>query len=194
MPLRPPSLALSLSLVVGAVLLVSGCNRTPETSAPAAAAASTTVGMEIDDTVVTTKVKSALLGDPDTKSFDIKVETRKGVVQLSGFVDTPTQADRARNIARGVEGVKSIDDAMTVKDGKATLGNAVDDSMVTTNVKSALLADPDTKSLEIGVTTHIGEVQLSGFVASQAQIDHVVGITKQVAGVASVINQLAVKK
>ena len=194
MPLRPPSLALSLSLVVGAVLLVSGCNRTPETSAPAAAAASTTVGMEIDDTVVTTKVKSALLGDPDTKSFDIKVETRKGVVQLSGFVDTPTQADRARSIARGVEGVKNIDDAMTVKDGKATLGNAVDDSMVTTNVKSALLADPDTKSFEIGVTTHKGEVQLSGFMASQAQIDHVVGITKQVAGVASVINQLAVKK
>lgn len=194
MQLRPTSLALSLTLVAGAAFLVAGCDRAPESSSPAVAAAGTTVGTEIDDTVVTTKVKSALLGDPDTKSFDIKVETRKGVVQLSGFVDNQTQADRARSIARGVEGVKSIDDAMTVKDGKATLGNTVDDGMVTTNVKSALLADPDTKSFEIGVTTHKGEVQLSGFLASQAQIDHVVGITKEVAGVASVINQLAVKK
>jgi hyperosmotically inducible periplasmic protein len=193
MQLRPISLALSLTLVAGSVLLVTGCDRAPETPAPVAAAA-TTVGMEIDDTVVTTKVKSALLADPDTKSFDIKVETRKGVVQLSGFVDNPTQADRAKTIARGVEGAKSIDDAMTVKDGKATIGNAVDDGLVTTNVKSALLADPDTKSFDIGVTTHKGEVQLSGFLASQAQIDHVVGVTKGVAGVASVINQLAVKK
>jgi hyperosmotically inducible periplasmic protein len=83
---------------------------------------------------------------------------------------------------------------MTVKDGQASIGNAVDDGMVTTNVKSALLADPDTKSFEIAVATHKGEVQLSGFLASQAQIDHVVRVTKNVAGVASVINELAIKK
>ena len=152
------------------------------------------MGTEINDTVITTKVKAALLGDPDTKSFDIKVETRKGVVQLSGFVDNHTQAGRAKSIAQAIEGVKSIDDAMTVKDGQASIGNAVDDGMVTTNVKSALLADPDTKSFEIAVATHKGEVQLSGFLASQAQIDHVVRVTKNVAGVASVINELAVKK
>jgi hyperosmotically inducible periplasmic protein len=191
---RPASLAISLTLVTGAVLLVTGCNRAPETTPPAAAVTATTVGTEIDDTVVTTKVKAALLGDPDTKSFDIKVETRKGVVQLSGFVDNHTQAGRAKSIAQTIEGVKSIDDAMTVKDGEASIGNAVDDGMVTTNVKSALLADPDTKSFEIAVATHKGEVQLSGFLASQAQIDHVVKVTKNVAGVASVINELTVKK
>jgi hyperosmotically inducible periplasmic protein len=194
MQLRPTSLAISLTLVTGAVLLVTGCNRAPETTPPAAAVTATTVGTEIDDTVVTTKVKAALLGDPDTKSFDIKVETRKGVVQLSGFVDNHTQAGRAKSIAQTIEGVKSIDDAMTVKEGEASIGNAVDDGMVTTNVKSALLADPDTKSFEIAVATHKGEVQLSGFLASQAQIDHVVKVTKNVAGVASVINELTVKK
>jgi hyperosmotically inducible periplasmic protein len=193
MPSRLPSLALSLTFAAGAILLVSGCDRAPEPPAPVAAAA-TTVGTEIDDTVVTTKVRAALLGDPDTKSFDIKVETRKGVVQLSGFVDNPTQAGQAKRIASAIEGVKSIDDAMTVKEGKTSIGNVVDDGMVTTNVKSALLADPDTKSFEVAVATHKGEVQLSGFLASQAQIDHVVGVTKNVAGVTSVINELAVKK
>jgi hyperosmotically inducible periplasmic protein len=193
MPSRLPSLALSLTFAAGAILLVSGCDRAPEPPAPVAPAA-TTVGTEIDDTVVTTKVRAALLGDPDTKSFDIKVETRKGVVQLSGFVDNPTQAGQAKRIASAIEGVKSIDDAMTVKEGKTSIGNVVDDGMVTTNVKSALLADPDTKSFEVAVATHKGEVQLSGFLASQAQIDHVVGVTKNVAGVTSVINELAVKK
>jgi hyperosmotically inducible periplasmic protein len=193
MPSRLPSLALSLTFAAGAILLVSGCDRAPEPPAPVAAA-TTTVGTEIDDTVVTTKVRAALLGDPDTKSFDIKVETRKGVVQLSGFVDNPTQAGQAKRIASAIEGVKSIDDAMTVKEGKTSIGNVVDDGMVTTNVKSALLADPDTKSFEVAVATHKGEVQLSGFLASQAQIDHVVGVTKNVAGVTSVINELAVKK
>lgn len=195
MQLRPTSIALSITLITGAAFLVAGCDRAPEAPAPVAAAATTTtVGMEIDDTVVTTKVKAALLADPDTKSFDIKVETRKGVVQLSGFVDNHAQAGRAKSIASAIEGVKSIDDAMTVKEGSTTIGNTVDDGMVTTNVKSALLADPDAKSFEIAVTTRKGEVQLSGFLASQAQIDHAVNVTKKVAGVTSVINQLAIKK
>ena len=166
-------LANTLALVAAAALLVSGCSRT-ETPAPVAGAAvaptTTTIGNEIDDTVITAKVKSALLENPDTKSFDIKVETRKGLVQLSGFVNNQSQADGAITIARKIEGVKSIDNAMTLKEGKASLGNVVDDSIVTATVKSALLADPDTKSFEIAVVTRKGEVQLSGFVGTQAQI------------------------
>ena len=189
-------LANSLALVAAAALLVSGCSRT-ETPAPVAGAvvapATTTIGNEIDDTVITTKVKSALLENPDTKSFDIKVETRKGLVQLSGFVNNQSQADGAITIARKIEGVKSIDNAMTLKEGKASLGNVVDDSIVTATVKSALLADPDTKSFEIAVVTRKGEVQLSGFVGTQAQIDRAAATVRSVAGVTGVINQIAIK-
>ena len=189
-------LANTLALVAAAALLVSGCSRT-ETPAPVAGAAvaptTTTIGNEIDDTVITTKVKSALLESPDTKSFDIKVETRKGLVQLSGFVNNQSQADGAITIARKIEGVKSIDNAMTLKEGKASLGNVVDDSIVTATVKSALLADPDTKSFEIAVVTRKGEVQLSGFVGTQAQIDRAAATVRGVAGVTAVINQIAIK-
>ena len=189
-------LANTLALVAAAALLVSGCSRT-ETPAPvagaAAAPATTTIGNEIDDTVITAKVKSALLENPDTKSFDIKVETRKGLVQLSGFVNNQSQADGAITIARKIEGVKSIDNAMTLKEGKASLGNVVDDSIVTATVKSALLADPDTKSFEIAVVTRKGEVQLSGFVGTQAQIDRAAATVRGVAGVTAVINQIAIK-
>ena len=189
-------LANSLALVAATALLVSGCSRTEAPAAVAGAAAApatTTIGNEIDDTVITTKVKSALLENPDTKSFDIKVETRKGLVQLSGFVNNQSQADGAITIARKIEGVKNIDNAMTLKEGKASLGNVVDDSIVTATVKSALLADPDTKSFEIAVVTRKGEVQLSGFVGTQAQIDRAAATVRGVAGVTGVINQIAIK-
>lgn len=73
------------------------------------------MGTEIDDTVVTTKVKSALFADPDIKSFDLKVETRKGAVQLSGFVDSQAQIDQAITIAHKVAGVTSVGNEMNIK-------------------------------------------------------------------------------
>ena len=83
--------------------------------APTAAPAPTTVGTKIDDSVVTTKVKSALLADLDVKSFEIKVETRKGEVQLSGFVDNQSQIDRAIEVARGIANVRSVSNEMSIK-------------------------------------------------------------------------------
>jgi len=77
--------------------------------------ASTTVGSQIDDSVVTTRVKSALLGDPTIKSFDIAVVTRKGEVQLSGFVNNQDQIDHAIKIARSVPGVHSVTNKMSIK-------------------------------------------------------------------------------
>jgi hyperosmotically inducible periplasmic protein len=102
-------------LLLGAALslLAAGCgNRQEETPV---AAATTTVGTEIDDTVVTAKVKSALLADADIKSFDLKVETRKGAVQLSGFVDNQSQIDQAIDLTRKVEGVANVGNEMSIK-------------------------------------------------------------------------------
>jgi hyperosmotically inducible periplasmic protein len=73
------------------------------------------VGEKIDDGVITTKVKAALLADSGVKSSDISVVTRDGMVQLSGFVDNQTQIDRATEVARGVEGVKNVVNEMSVK-------------------------------------------------------------------------------
>jgi hyperosmotically inducible protein len=185
---------------------MTGCNnrqeeaRAPAASAPATAAGTatpasgTTVGTEIDDSVVTAKVKAALLEDRDVKSFEIKVETRKGQVQLSGFVDTQARIDYAMALTRKVEGVKGVENGMSLKDGKATVGNTVDDGIVTAKVKSALLADPGVKSFDIATATRKGEVQLSGFVDNQAQIDRAIDIARGVEGVQSVNNQMRIKK
>jgi hyperosmotically inducible periplasmic protein len=191
-PIRP-NLILSVIFSGAALFLVSGCDsRQADTRATAPAA--TSVGTEIDDGVVTAKVKSALLADPDIKSFDFKVETRKGEVMLSGFVGNQAQVDRAILIARSVEGVKAVANNMNLKEGTATVGNTVDDGIITAKVKSALLADPNIKSFDIAVVTRKGEAQLSGFVDNQAQIDHATELARAVDGVKSVANEMSVKK
>ena len=72
-------------------------------------------GQYVDDSVITTKVKSQLAADDFVKSFQISVETYKGTVQLSGFVDSQAAADKARQIASGVGGVKSVKNNLIVK-------------------------------------------------------------------------------
>ena len=72
-------------------------------------------GDYIDDSVITTKIKSLLANDEFLKSFQISVETRKGIVQLSGFVDSQNAKDKAGQIARGVGGVNSVRNNLVVK-------------------------------------------------------------------------------
>ena len=188
-------LVLTISLV--GALTLAGCGKSeekgpkPEGPKPEA---KTTVGTEVDDSTITTKVKSALLADADVKSFDIKVETRKGEVQLSGFVDNQSQMDRAVAVAKGVEGVKKVDNKMSLKTTSTTMGDKIDDGVITTKVKAALLGDSTVKSSDIGVVTRDGEVQLSGFVDSQSQIERATEVAKGVEGVKSVINEMSIKK
>jgi len=209
MKVRSKAFVQGLALTGAVTILLAGCGQREQVaSAPAAstaaptaptastgtAPAGTTVGTEIDDSVVTARVKSALLADNDTKSFEIKVETRKGQVQLSGFVDTQARIDNAIALTRKVEGVTGVENGMTLKDGKATVGNAVDDGIVTAKVKSALLADPEIKSFDIAIATRKGEVQLSGYVNNQAQISRAIDIARGIEGVQSINNEMSIKK
>lgn len=72
-------------------------------------------GEYIDDSVVTTKVKAAILNEPSLKVNEINVETFKGMVQLSGFVNTQAAVNKAAEVARSVGGVKSVKNDIRVK-------------------------------------------------------------------------------
>jgi osmotically-inducible protein OsmY len=72
-------------------------------------------GEYLDDSVLTTKVKSTILGDSRLKVLQINVKTFKGVVQLSGFVDSESAATRAVELARTVKGVKMVNNSLIVK-------------------------------------------------------------------------------
>jgi hyperosmotically inducible protein len=72
-------------------------------------------GEYFDDTVLTTKIKSTFIGDSRLKANDINVKTYKGVVQLSGFIDSQKESDRAANLARRIKGVKEVHNDILIK-------------------------------------------------------------------------------
>jgi osmotically-inducible protein OsmY len=72
-------------------------------------------GEFIDDSVITTKIKSQIAGDSILKAFQISVETFKGTVQLSGFVNSQKDVERADEIANNVKGVRSVKNNLIVK-------------------------------------------------------------------------------
>jgi osmotically-inducible protein OsmY len=97
---------ISAALLAFALAGVAGCASTPTTEG---------TGEYVDDTVITTKVKSAILNEPTLKVAEINVETFKGVVQLSGFVASPAAATKAVEVTRGVGGVKSVKNDIRIK-------------------------------------------------------------------------------
>jgi hyperosmotically inducible periplasmic protein len=118
------------STLAGAVLLaIAGCGKPadqagmpapnattmPTPNATALPTPSTPLGAAIDDTALTTKVKTALLGDASIKGLTVSVETIQGDVRLSGFVESQAQIDQALKVAKGVDGVKSVRNELSLK-------------------------------------------------------------------------------
>jgi len=97
---------LSFLVCITLVTVFLGCASTPKKES---------TGEYIDDSTITTKVKSAILNDPILKVFQINVETFKGEVQLSGFVDSAQHVKKAGEVARSVGGVKSVKNNLIVK-------------------------------------------------------------------------------
>lgn len=96
----------SASFMALALLFTLGC---------ASTSTQESTGEYVDDSVITTKVKTAIYNEPTLKSAEINIETFKGVVQLSGFVDSKSHWEKAVEIARGVKGVKSVKNDMRSK-------------------------------------------------------------------------------
>jgi len=177
---------LKLTAILGVLALVGACSATRTQQS---------AGEVIDDSVLTSKVKVALIDDPVTKAGQINVETYRGVVQLGGFVDNAKQKDQATKVARSVTGVKEVrNDLLVSTKPHATTGQDYDDSMLTAAVKAKLTEDADTKAHEINVGTQQGVVQLTGFVDSTTMKTKAGEIARAVDGVKSVRNDLEIRQ
>ncbi len=88
------------------LMMAGGCASTPQTEG---------TGEYVDDSVITTKVKAALVNDPNVSAAEVNVETFKGIVQLSGFINSRADMNRAIELARNVPGVKSVKNDMRLK-------------------------------------------------------------------------------
>ena len=97
--------SVAAALVAGALLLSAGCSRDD----------GKTVGQKIDDSAVSAKVKAAFAKDPGVRAIDVKVDTFKGAVQLSGWADSAAEKARAEELAKAVPGVKSVENKIELK-------------------------------------------------------------------------------
>ena len=136
-----------------------------------------------------------LIDDPVTKAGQINVETYRGVVQLGGFVDNAQQKEQATKVASSVTGVKEVRNDLRVSTKPdATLGQDVDDSMLTASVKAKLTEASTTKAYEINVGTQKGVVQLTGFVDSTTMKAQAGELARSVEGVKEVRNDLEIRQ
>lgn len=97
---------LKFLVCIGLLTAFLGCAATPQ---------SASTGQFVDDSVITTKVKAAILEEPSLKTLQISVETFKGIVQLSGFVDSAQSVTKAGAVAGSVAGVVSVKNSLIVK-------------------------------------------------------------------------------
>jgi osmotically-inducible protein OsmY len=104
--------ALLVALMASATV---GCSSNPDEGPVESTAAN--AGRVVDDSVITAKVKSALVADDTTKAYQISVETFEGTVQLSGAVDGADARTRATQIAKGVEGVRDVKNNLELRSG-----------------------------------------------------------------------------
>ncbi len=189
-------IAKTLIAALASTALLSGAAYAAETSSMGSKIDSSMKKVDgfMDDSGITAKAKAALVDDDAIKSTDISVETKQGVVTLSGFVMSQDQAEKAVALVQKVEGVKSVSDKLHVKDHKeGTLKGYAGDAATTSELKAKLLADDIVPSRNVKVETTDGVVQLSGEVANQAQSDRAEKIAKAIEGVKSVKNDLKVK-
>ena len=103
---------LCLGLSTAVVTALTGCNNNNN---PPANPPNQTAGQAVDDQTLTAHVKAALIANPDYKLSEVTVSTMTGTVQLSGFVNTEDLKSKAVEIAKGVQGVKDVQDKIAVK-------------------------------------------------------------------------------
>jgi osmotically-inducible protein OsmY len=179
---------ISLLCLTALLAVAFGCSSSPTKEG---------TGEYVDDAAVTAKVKAEILQAPSLKSSEIKVETFKGVVQLSGFVGSQAEVSTAAEVARTVKGVTEVRNDVKIKSASNSTqegaGEFVDNAAITAKVKAELFKDSSLKSAEISVETFKGVVQLSGFVGYQSEADTAAKLAAKVEGVKSVKNDIRIK-
>jgi len=161
------------------------------------------LGCAQTDAGLTTQVKSKMAADGTVPATQINVDTKNGVVTLTGSVDRQVEKDQAIVLARNTAGVRDVVDMISVRetsvsgdapDPDRSMGEVVDDAGITMAVKGKLLEDPDVKGLQIDVDTKEGVVYLTGSVRSTAEKEKATHLARETKNVKNVVANLKVEK
>ncbi len=150
------------------------------------------------DAWLTTKVKTAFLFHRNVSAIQTEVDSKGGIVTLKGEADSQAQKDLTTEFAKDVEGVKSVNNKMTVakisKKPGETVGEKIDDASITAQAKMTLLFNRATSANNTQVETKDGIVKLSGKAHNGAEKDLAKKLVADIHGVKSVVNNMTVDK
>ncbi len=167
------------SLLGAAVLALAGC-----------ASSMTTKNTQNADSGITSVIDAKLKANNAVKAGQVDVQTREGTVYLTGVVDTEAARVEAGRVAWSTENVKRVVNDLTV--GERTVGSWLDDVMISSKVKSKLIANTDIKAGDIDVSSSQGVVTLIGRVSSEKIKQEAERIARDTNGVKGVENELLV--
>lgn len=177
-------ITLCAAMVVGVALIV----------VPAIAADKADEKTPIEDSWVTAKTKIALFADARVKGKQINVETQKGLVMIRGKVDSDEAKNAAEEIAKMVDGVKSVKNELQVVAPAKRKAVEYKDEAITAHVKKKIAKDSHLKKADIGVQTNAGVVSLTGEVPDIMTSANASWTAWFVPGVKSVKNDLTLKE
>jgi len=167
------------SLVGVGLLALAGC-----------ASSMTTKETRHSDSGITSVIQASLEANDKVKAREVEVQTREGTVYLTGVVDTEEARREAARVAWRTEGVRGVVNDLTV--GERTVGSWIDDVMISSKVKSKLIANSDIKAGDIDVGSSQGVVTLIGRVSSEKIKSEAESIARGTRGVKEVHNELLV--
>ncbi len=175
-------LTLCTALVIGGALIIGSGNAFAKTTE------------KINDAWLTAKTKIALFADSRVKGREVNVETKEGVVMIRGKVDTDAAKQAAEEIAKGIDGVKSVKNELQVV--APSKREAIDDKddAITARVKDQIAKDANLKKANIKVQTNAGVVSLTGEVQDLTASAQASASAWEVPGVKSVKNDLTTKE
>ncbi len=142
------------------------------------------------------KVKSALFFNRNVSAVNTEVDVANGIVTLKGKADSQAQKDLTGEYAKDIDGVKGVDNQMTIAEATSqpeqAKDNKVDDASITAQVKMAFLTHHSTSAFKTGVDTANGIVTLSGNAVNSAAKDMATKVAGDVNGVSSVVNNMTI--
>jgi hyperosmotically inducible protein len=167
------------SLVCAALLAIAGCSSTmvPETTRDM-------------DSAISSKIDESLENSSSVKARQVNIQTHEGVVYLTGVVDSEDSRREAGRIAWRTAGVDGVVNDLTV--GERTVGNWMDDTLISSRLKAKLIADTNVRASDIDVSSSQGVVTLMGRVRTTAMKQDAERIARGIQGVTDVHNELMV--
>ncbi|MDQ6963127.1 MAG: BON domain-containing protein [Mariprofundaceae bacterium] len=183
---------LRVLLYVALAMLITGCPSAMVGTAVLGTsfADERTLGTQIDDIALVSKVQARLAAETDMPSRWLSVDSIQGRVTLMGYLGNQEQINRAVFIAKSFQGVKSVHSEIKV--GNPSLKDVMTDSWITAKVKSRLLQDAQTSGISVHVETIDGRVYLQGLVRNDVQYQRAIDLTSRTKGVREVVDMLKI--